>query len=215
MKKDDSGKSLSITRRSALKGMATTAGVAAASLAAPGIIRRASAADPIKVGVISPLTGAWTVYGKAHSAGFELAVDEINAAGGVLGRKIVFTTRDSKFKVDIGLSAAKELIYRENVDILMGTINSALALAISDMCKKEKVPFFATFSKSAKITGAKGHRYVFSVTENTALAGKALTTQGAIGGRLTLGLGVGQVAHEDHRRPAPVTRRDRLDQPNA
>jgi branched-chain amino acid transport system substrate-binding protein len=91
----------------------------------------------------------------------------------VLGRKIVFTTRDSKFKVDIGLSAAKELIYRENVDILMGTINSALALAISDMCKKEKVPFFATFSKSAKITGAKGHRYVFSITENTALAGKA------------------------------------------
>jgi branched-chain amino acid transport system substrate-binding protein len=65
------------------------------------------------------------------------------------------------------------LIYRENVDILMGTINSALALAISDMCKKEKVPFFVTFSKSAKITGAKGHRYVFSITENTALAGKA------------------------------------------
>jgi len=82
-------------------------------------------------------------------------------------------TRDSKFKVDLGLSAAKELIYKENVDVLMGTINSALALAISDMCKKEKVPFFVTFSKSAKITGAKGHRYVFSITENTALAGKA------------------------------------------
>jgi branched-chain amino acid transport system substrate-binding protein len=104
---------------------------------------------------------------------FKMEVDKINAAGGILGRKIEVLTRDSKFKVDIGLSAAKELIYRENVDVLMGTINSALALAISDMCKKEKVPFFATFSKSAKITGAKGHRYVFSITENTALAGKA------------------------------------------
>jgi branched-chain amino acid transport system substrate-binding protein len=65
------------------------------------------------------------------------------------------------------------LIYREKVDVIMGTINSALALAISDMCKKEKVPFFATFSKSDKITGEKGHRYVFSITENTVLAGKA------------------------------------------
>jgi branched-chain amino acid transport system substrate-binding protein len=99
--------------------------------------------------------------------------DKINAAGGFWAARSKSLTRDSKFKVDIGLSAAKELIYRENVDVIMGTINSALALAISDMCKKEKVPFFATFSKSAKITGAKGHRYVFSITENTALAGKA------------------------------------------
>jgi len=59
------------------------------------------------------------------------------------------------------------------VDMLMGTINSALALAISDLCQKEKIPFLVTFSKSAKITGAQGHRYVFSLTENTALAGKA------------------------------------------
>jgi branched-chain amino acid transport system substrate-binding protein len=65
------------------------------------------------------------------------------------------------------------LILREEVDILMGTINSSLALAISDLAKKEKIPFLVTFSKSAKITGEKGHRYVFSITENSALAGKA------------------------------------------
>ncbi len=91
----------------------------------------------------------------------------------MLGRKIEVLTRDSKFKVDVGLSSAKELILRENVDIMMGTSNSAVALAISNLCKKEKVPFFVTFSKSAKITGVKGHRYVFSVAENTAIAGKA------------------------------------------
>jgi hypothetical protein len=65
-------------------------------------------------------------------------------------------TRDSKFKVDIGLSAAKELIYRENVDILMGTINSALALAISDMCKKEKVPFFRHLFQERQDHGCQG-----------------------------------------------------------
>ncbi len=104
---------------------------------------------------------------------FKLAADKINAKGGVMGRKIEFVTRDSKFKVDLGLAAAKELILRENVDILMGTINSALALADFGFVQKEKMPFFATFAKSDKITGANGHRYVFSITENTAIAGKA------------------------------------------
>ncbi len=131
------------------------------------------AAKALKIGIVDCYSGPASTYTNDVRDGFKLEVKKINAAGGILGRKIEVLTRDSKFKVDLGLSAAKELIYRENVDIMMGTINSALALAISNMCKKEKVPFFVTFSKSAKITGAKGHRYVFSITENTALAGKA------------------------------------------
>ena len=131
------------------------------------------AAKALKIGIVDCYSGPASTYTNDVRDGFKLEVEKINAAGGILGRKIEVLTRDSKFKVDLGLSAAKELIYRENVDIMMGTINSALALAISNLCKKEKVPFFATFSKSAKITGAKGHRYVFSITENTALAGKA------------------------------------------
>ncbi len=131
------------------------------------------AAKVLKIGIVDCYSGPASTYTNDVRDGFKLEVKKINAAGGILGRKIEVLTRDSKFKVDLGLSAAKELIYRENVDIMMGTINSALALAISNICKKEKVPFFVTFSKSAKITGAKGHRYVFSITENTALAGKA------------------------------------------
>jgi branched-chain amino acid transport system substrate-binding protein len=90
-----------------------------------------------------------------------------------VGRKIEFTTRDDKFKVDLAISAAKELIMNEKVDILVGTINSAGALAVSEFCKTEKIPFLVTFSKSEKITGEKGHRYVFSITENTTMIGKA------------------------------------------
>ena len=88
MKTDQPIRKRKISRRRALQGMAATTGAAAASLSMPAFIRTASAADPIRVGIISPLTGAWTVYGKAHISGFELAVDEINAAGGVLGRQI-------------------------------------------------------------------------------------------------------------------------------
>lgn len=68
---------------------------------------------------------------------------------------------------------AKELIMSEKVDILMGTINSATALAVSELARKEKIPFFVTYSKSEKIIGEKGHRYVFNMNENTEMAGRA------------------------------------------
>ena len=133
----------------------------------------AHAAKVIKVGMVDCYSGPASTYTNDVRDAFKVAAEKINAQGGILGRKLEIVTRDSKFKVDIGLSAAKELIMRENVDILMGTINSSLALAVSDLAKKEKLPFFCTFSKSAKITGEKGHRYVFGITENTMMAGKA------------------------------------------
>lgn len=110
-----------LSRRTALKG---AAGVVAA-VAAPSVITRAWAATPIKVGVISPLTGAWTVYGKAHYAGFELAVDEINKAGGVLGRPIEIVVGDSKTEPRIVVEQANRLIRQERVDFLAGTFSSA------------------------------------------------------------------------------------------
>jgi branched-chain amino acid transport system substrate-binding protein len=129
-------------------------------------------ARPIKVGIIDCYSGPPAVFANDALNGFKLALDEINKEG-VLGNKIEFTTRDTKFKVDIGLSMAKELVMRENVDILVGTISSAVAMAVSDFCKGEKVPFIVWISKSERITGEKGHRYVFSTGENTAMAGKA------------------------------------------
>jgi branched-chain amino acid transport system substrate-binding protein len=131
------------------------------------------AADPIKVGIVDSYSGPPSTYTNDVKDGFKLAMDQINAKGGVLGRQMTFVTRDDKFKVDLGLSAAKELVMREKVDLLVGTINSAVALAISDFAKKEKIPFLATYSKSSNITGAKGHKYVFSMNENTEMAGKA------------------------------------------
>jgi branched-chain amino acid transport system substrate-binding protein len=131
------------------------------------------AGDTIKVGLVDTYTGPATTFTNDVLDGFKLATERINAKGGVLGKRIEHVTRDDKFKPDIGLTMAKELILKENVDILMGTINSATALAVSDLAKKEKVPFLVTFSKSDKITGEKGHRYVFSLNENTEMAGRA------------------------------------------
>ncbi len=136
----------------------------------------AQAQRPIKVGVIDTYTGSpAAVFAEDALNGFKLALNEINQKG-VLGTKIEFTTRDDKWKVDLGLSLAKELVMRENVDLIVGTINSSLTLAISDYMKEEKVPFIVWISKSEKITGEKGHRYVFSTGENSAMGGKAGAT---------------------------------------
>jgi branched-chain amino acid transport system substrate-binding protein len=130
-------------------------------------------AKNIKVGIVDCYSGPAAVFGEDALNGFKLALNDINAEG-VLGKKIEFFTRDSKFKVDIALNMAKELVLREDVDILVGTINSGAALAISEaVAKREKVPFIAWISKSENITGKKGHRYVFSAGENTAMAGKS------------------------------------------
>lgn len=143
-------------------------------LAASFMIPTAPAeARNIKVGVIDTYSGPAAVFGNDALNGFKLALEEINQKG-VLGGKIEFTTRDEKFNPGIALTVAKELVMRENVDVMVGTINSASALAISEaVAKYEKVPFIVWISKSEKITGEFGHRYVFSAAENTAMAGKA------------------------------------------
>ena len=132
-----------------------------------------NAADTIKVGIVDTYTGPATTYTQDVLDGFKLAINEFNAKGGVLGRKIEFVIRDDKFKPDIALNMAKELVMREKVDVLMGSTNSGGALAMSDFARKEKIPFIVTDAKSDKIVGEKGHRYVFNANENTAMIGRA------------------------------------------
>ncbi len=131
------------------------------------------AGNTIKVGVIDTYTGPASALTIDILDAFKMSVTKINAAGGVLGRKIEYAVRNDEFKPDIGLNMAKELVFREKVDMLVGTTNSSGALAISDFCKKEKIPFIVTTSKAESITEKKGHRYVFRIGENTAMIGRA------------------------------------------
>jgi urea transport system substrate-binding protein len=142
VKNNKSQSGMVASRRAFLK----TTGIGAVVLAAPAIIRPASAADPIKVGVISPLTGAWTVYGKAHISGFQLAVDEINAAGGVLGRQIEIVVGDSKTEPRVVVEQANRLIRQERVDFLAGTFSSAERNAAGPVVKAaDKILLYPTF----------------------------------------------------------------------
>lgn len=127
----------------------------------------AYAAKPIKIGALWGLGGLAAVYTKPAVAGMEMAIDEINAKGGVLGRPLSLIVRDTQLKPDVALREARSLLFKEEVDFLAGTISSAVALAVSELAKENKVLFLCGISQTAALTEEKGHRYVVRTTTNT------------------------------------------------
>jgi branched-chain amino acid transport system substrate-binding protein len=127
----------------------------------------------IKVGIIDCYTGGAAAFTKPALVAWKMVVDEFNAKGGLDGRKIVLITRDSKFKADEALAHARELILKEGVDFLGGTVSSSAALAVSEFAKKKKKIFIVHISRSHRITGEKGHKYVFRACPNAEIEGLA------------------------------------------
>ena len=137
----------------------------------------ASAADTIKIGFPIPLSGVGAVYGKPVLAGAQMAVAEINANGGVLGKKLEILARDSKANADEAVRVSRELIIKDGVDFLVGTLTSAEAPAVSTVAKENKIVFIAPTSKSTILTDPQHiHPYIFRVASNTDVEGLAGAT---------------------------------------
>jgi branched-chain amino acid transport system substrate-binding protein len=137
----------------------------------------ANAADTIKIGFPIPLSGPTAVYGMPILQGAQMAVAEINAKGGVLGRKLELLPRDSKANADEAVRLARELIIKDNVDFLVGTLTSAEAPAVSTVAKENKIVFIAPTSKSTILTDPQHlHPYIFRVSSNTDVEGLAGAT---------------------------------------
>jgi branched-chain amino acid transport system substrate-binding protein len=128
---------------------------------------------PIKVGVLYGLGGAAAPYTKPAVIGHEMAVEEINAKGGLLGRKLVLVVRDDQSKPDVGVREARDLILKEKVDFITGIIHSGVALAVSEVAKEHKTILLVAIAKTAALTEDKGHRYAFRATSNTLIEGRA------------------------------------------
>ena len=130
-------------------------------------------AKNIKIGIIDCYSGPSAVYAKEALNGFKLSLSEINKQK-VLGKKITYIVKDTRYRADRAVKLANSLIKNKGVHVLVGTTSSEAAMAISqNISKKQKIPFIMWLSKSERITGEKGHRYVFSTGDNTAMAGKA------------------------------------------
>src|SRR6516225_3334751 len=134
----------------------------------------AVAAEPIKIGFPIPLSGPTAVYGEPILKGAELAVAEISAKGGVLGRKIELISRDSKANADEAVRLAREFIIKDNVDFLVGTLTSAETPAVSTVAKENKIVFVAPTSETTMLTDPQHiHPYIFRATSNTDVEGLA------------------------------------------
>ncbi|HTW51892.1 MAG TPA: ABC transporter substrate-binding protein [Stellaceae bacterium] len=134
----------------------------------------AQAEDTIKIGFPIPLSGPTAVYGEPILKGAQMAVQEINAAGGVLGKKLELLPRDSKANADEAVRLSRELIIKDNVDFLLGTLTSAEAPAVSTVAKENKIVFMTPSSKSTILTDAQHiHPYIFRLASNTDVEGLA------------------------------------------
>jgi branched-chain amino acid transport system substrate-binding protein len=134
----------------------------------------ASAQKPIKVGFPMILSGPGALFGEPASKGAQMYVDEVNAKGGVLGRKLELLPRDTKGNADEAVRVSRELILKENVDFLVGTLTSAEGPAVSVVAKENKVVFIAPIPKTDQLTAAdKLHPYVFRVAANTTMEGRS------------------------------------------
>ena len=146
--------------------------LAAACLAAFLVPLAAGAEDTIKIGFPMPLSGPAAVYGAPVTKGAEMAVREINAKGGVLGRKLELLERDSKASADEAVRLARELIIKNSVGFLVGTLTSAEAPAVSTIAKENHIVFIAPTSKSVQLTSPKNlHPYTFRLASNTDIEG--------------------------------------------
>lgn len=160
-----------IGRRTVLKAAAAASVL---QLGAP-FIRKAHAADPVLIGLDNPLTGTYAINGKNELNGCELAIEQINAKGGILGRPAKLLVEDST-SGDAGTAVqkARKLIERDKVNFLVGNINSALALAMAQVAYEKGVLHIVPGGHTDAITGATCHWNVFRVCNTTQMEAYAV-----------------------------------------
>ena len=132
------------------------------------------AAPPIKVGFPMILSGPGALFGEPALTGAQMFVEEINRKGGVLGRTLELHPRDTKGNADEAVRVSRELVLREGVDFLVGTLTSAEGPAVSVVAKENKIVFIAPIPKTDQLTAPdKLHPYVFRVAATTTMEGRS------------------------------------------
>ncbi|MBV9859849.1 MAG: ABC transporter substrate-binding protein [Alphaproteobacteria bacterium] len=130
-------------------------------------LRPAQAADePIKIGDVNSYTG-YPYFTRPYRNGLELALDEINGAGGVLGRKLQLIAYDDAGKPSEAVTRAQQLVSEDKVALLTGTFLSNVGLAVADFAARNKVPFMTAEALTDALIWSKGNRYTFRLRPGT------------------------------------------------
>jgi branched-chain amino acid transport system substrate-binding protein len=112
----------------------------------------AGSGDTIKVGEFASLTGSEATFGQSSHNGTQLAIDEINAAGGVLGKKIVLRTEDNQSQAGQSATAVRKLISSDGVIAILGEVASSRSLEAAPICQQSKIPMISPSSTNPKVT---------------------------------------------------------------
>src|SRR6266850_7369314 len=171
------------TRRSLLK---TAGGIALVSgMSAPAILH-AQTADVIKIGHLTPRTGFLGPLGEYAVMAADLAVEEINAAGGMMGRKVELLKEDS-VNPQTASTKAERMIERDKVACIIGKISSASGLAIAQVAERTKTLFINTGCNSDQLRGKSCSKYMFHIESQNSMyvktCGRALMAQGLVKGK--------------------------------
>jgi len=149
--------------------------ISALAAATAFVVTPANAQETLKLGVVTVLSGQSAKAGESIVRGLAIAVDEINAKGGVLGKKLELVVRDDESNPAKGAVAARELVQREKVVAFFGGLDTPVSLAIVPFANQSKVPFMGVWAAGTPITrNGAAENYVFRVSAVDELVDVAL-----------------------------------------
>jgi branched-chain amino acid transport system substrate-binding protein len=171
-----------ITRR---RVMQAGAAIGIAPLFSPPILSFAQGETPIKIGMHDPLTGTYAAEGESEVRGANMALAEINAKGGILGRKVQLVVEDDNANAGLAAQKAHKLIEQDKVSFLMGAVSSATALSVNQVAHDKGMLYMVTGGHTDPVTGSQCHWTTFRICTTTYMlaAGLAKTLYQKFGGK--------------------------------
>jgi branched-chain amino acid transport system substrate-binding protein len=157
-------------RRAILKGAVAVGGL---GIASPFVIT-ARGETPIRIGMIDPLTGVYAAVAQNEVMGAKLAVAQINAKGGILGRPLELLVEDSANDVGTGVQKARKLTERDQVTFLIGDVNSGVAQAIAQVSNEKKILHIVSGGHTDSITGSDCKWNVYRVCNTTSMEANSI-----------------------------------------
>src|SRR5215472_2169571 len=166
------GVRLSLNRRTLIKSGLVLG--ASQAIGAPFIVK-SLAEEPVKIGMVNPLTGVLAALAQSEVDGAKYAEAEVNKKGGILGRQVQLLVEDSANDVGTGVQKTRKLIDRDKVDVILGDVNSGIAYAMSQVTGEKKVFHIVPGGHTDPITGTDCKWNVFRICNTTSMDAAAVT----------------------------------------
>ena len=145
----------------------------AATIAAPFPIR-ARGEEPVKLGMVEPLSGVYAQLAAAEIDGARLALEEVNRNGGIIGREVQLLVEDSGNDADTGVGKTQKLIDHDQADFILGNVNSAVALAMMRVTAQKRKLHIVTGGHTDEITGSRCRWNVFRICKSATMEANAI-----------------------------------------